>query len=213
MRVPYVRCAETNLRGLSMAAPDPMNRVTTPSRRHAVATALLLAILAVLAPRAGRADQGRAQVRLVRLLEEVSDSERAAVGKVHDLKLHLTPGNILLLRRGNASAAIMPIEVMGDGKDSLRYFYYLEHSAFLWVFPGARDKGIGTAGNGGPIHIDTFELTWRADKNGLGWIYFSENEASRNLRFSVVSGRTVDEADPMDTKYWIELGPTEASGF
>jgi len=28
-----------------------------------------------------------------------------------------------------------------------------------------------------------------------------------------VSGRTVDEADPKDTKYWIELGSPEASGF
>jgi hypothetical protein len=196
-----------------MAAPDPMNRIMTPSRRLAVAIALLLGALALVAPGTSRADEGRAQVRLVRLLEEVPDSERAGLGKVHDLKLRLEPGNILLLRRGNASAAIMPIEVKADGRDSLRYFYYLEHSAFLWVFPGARDKGIGIAGNGGPIHIDTFELTWRADKDGLGWVYFPDGATSRNLRFSVVSGRTVDEADPMDTKYWIELGPTEASGF
>src|SRR5690242_2870636 len=163
-----------------------MTPITTSSRRHAVAIALFLGVLAVVAPGTGRADEGRAQVRLVRLLEEVPDSERAALGKVHDLKLRLMPGNILLLRRGNASAAIMPIEVMADGKDSLRYFYYLEHSAFLWVFPGARDKGIGIAGNGGPIHIDAFELTWRAGKDGLGWIFFPDDETSRNLRFSVV---------------------------
>jgi len=174
----------------------------------------LLCLLALAAPiRMAHADEGRARVRLVRLLEEVPDSERAAFGKVHDLKLRLEPGNILLLRRGNASAAIMPIDVMSDGRDSLRYFFYLEHSAFLWVFPGARDKGIGTVGSGGSIHIDTFQLTWRAGKDRLGWIYFPDDETSRNLRFSVVSGRTVDEADPMSTKYWIELGPTEASGF
>jgi hypothetical protein len=191
-----------------------MNRITTPSRRLAVAIALLLGVLATAAPNGtGRADEGRARVRLVRLLEEVPDSERATLGKVHDLKLRLEPGNILLLRRGNASCAIMPIDVMSDGRDTLRYFFYLEHSAFLWVFPGARDKGIGTVGNGGSIHIDTFALAWRARKDGLGWIYFPDDETSRNVRFSVVSGRTVDEADPMDTKYWIELGPTEASGF
>src|SRR5436853_2366888 len=134
-----------------------MNQNTTPSRLLAVAIALLLGLLVVAtSPSAARADESRAQVRLVRLLAEVPDSERAALGKVHDLKLRLEPGNILLLRRGNASAAIMPIDVMSDGKDSLRYFFYLEHSAFLWVFPGARDKGVGTAGNGGSIHIDTF---------------------------------------------------------
>jgi hypothetical protein len=33
------------------------------------------------------------------------------------------------------------------------------------------------------------------------------------VRFSVVSGRTVDEADPMNTKYWIELGSAEGLGF
>ena len=176
--------------------------------------ALLLGVAAVVAPlRSARADEGRAQVRLVRLLEEVPDSERASLGKVHDLKLRLEPGNILLLRRGNASAALMPIEVTSDGNDSLRYFYYLEHSPFLWVFPGQRDKGIGTAGNGGSIHIDVFDLLWRARKDRLGWIYFPDDMANQNVRFSVVSGRTVDEADPMNTKYWIELGSAEASGF
>jgi hypothetical protein len=188
-----------------------MNPYTIPPPRLVVAIALLLGGLAI-AP-IGSADESRAQVRLVRLLEEVPDSERAALGRVHDLRLRLEPGNILLLRRGGASAALMPIEVMADGRDSLRYFYYLEHSPFLWVFPGQRDKGIGTAGNGGPIHIDTFDLTWRAGKDRLGWIYFPDDAANKNMRFSVVSGRTVDEADPMDTKYWIELGPAEASGY
>lgn len=159
------------------------------------------------------AAESRARVRLVRLLEEVPDSERAALGRVRDLRLRLEPGNILLLRRGGESAAMLPIEVMTDGKDSLRYFYYIEHSNFLWVFPGQRDKGIGTAGNGGTIHIDSFDLKWRARKDALGWIYFAEDPSNQRVRFSVVSGHTVDEADPMDTKYWIELGPAEASGF
>ena len=181
-----------------------MNRITI--------LALLLGSLAVAAPR-GAADESRAQVRLVRLLEEVPDSERQALGKVHDLRLRLEPGNILLLRRGGASAAFMPIEVVADNKDSLRYFYYLEHTPFLWIFPGQRDRGIATAANGGSIHVDTFALIWRAAKDRLGWIYFPDDPGNRNVRFSVVSGRTVDEADPMDTKYWIELGPAEASGF
>jgi hypothetical protein len=174
--------------------------------------ALLVGVAAIASPfRSSRADEVRAPVRLVRLLEEVPDSERATIGKVHDLKLRLEPGNILLLRRGNASAALMPIEVTSE--DSLRYFYYLEHTPFLWVFPGSRDRGIGTAGSGGPIHIDVFDLLWRAQKDRLGWIYFPDDMANQNVRFSVVSGRTVDEADPMNTKYWIELGPAEASGF
>ena len=93
-----------------------MSQNTTPSRLLAVAIALLLGLLVVAtSPGVGRADESRAQVRLVRLLAEVPDSERAALGKVHDLKLRLEPGNILLLRRGNASAAIMPIDVMSDG--------------------------------------------------------------------------------------------------
>jgi hypothetical protein len=153
-------------------------------------------------------------VSLVRLLEEVPDSERAAIGGVHDLKLRLLPGNILLLRRGGESAAMMPIEIVTGERDSLRYFYYLEHAPFLWLIPGSRDKGIATAGSGGTLHINTFDLTWREDASrGLGWIYFPEGPVNQNVRFSVVSGRTVDEADPMDTKYWIELGSEGASGF
>ncbi len=180
----------------------------------AIPTSILLLLFWTAAHGArGSAAESRAHVRLVRLLEEVPDSERAALGSVHDLKLRLEPGNILLLRRGGESAAMMPIEIMADGKDSLRYFYYVEHSPFLWVFPGQRDKGIGTAGNGETIHINTFALAWRVGREPLGYIYFPDNAANRNVRFSVVSGRTVDEADPMDTKYWIELGPAEASGF
>jgi hypothetical protein len=157
--------------------------------------------------------ESRAQVRLVRLLEEVTDSERAGLGNVHDLKLRLERGNILLLRKHGESAALLPIEEVSGRGDSLRYFYFVEHSPFLWVFPGSRDKGIGIVEDGGSIAINTFDLKWRADAGDLGWIYFPIDTANRNVRFSVVSGQTVDEADPMDTKYWVELGPAEASGF
>lgn len=160
----------------------------------------------------GHASESRAHVRLVRLLVDVPDSERTTLGNVHDLKLRLERGNILLLRRGGASAAMMPIEAAAGARDSLRYFYYIEHSPFLWVFPGQKDKGIGTVGDGGTISISGFSLLWRADGE-LGWIYFPESPGNRNVRFSVVSGGTVDEADPMSTKYWIELAPTEGSGF
>jgi hypothetical protein len=192
-----------------------MNRRASIWRTLAVSGSLLLVVSVGIVARGSRvqASESRARVRLVRLLEDVPDSERAALGGVHELKLRLERGNILLLRRGGESAAMLPIEVTSDGKDSLRYFYYIEHSNFLWVFPGSRDKGIATAGNGGTIHINTFDLKWRARKDELGWIYFPDDPSNQRVRFSVVSGRTVDEADPMDTKYWIELGPAEASGF
>jgi len=61
--------------------------------------------------------------------------------------------------------------------------------------------------------IDTFRLRWRPGPGEFGWIYFPDDEANRNVRFSVVSGRTVDDADPMDTKYWVELGPPGPGGF
>jgi len=179
-----------------------------------------LAILALffaisVIARQGLGDGGgesRAQVRLVRLLEEVPDSERASLGSVHDLRLRLEHGNILLLRRGGEFAAMLPIERVEGATDSLRYFYYLQHPPFLWLFPGGKDKGIATVAEGGAIPIDAFHLMWKRGGE-LGWIYFPVGVANQSVRFSVVSGRTVDEADPMDTKYWIELGPTDASGF
>jgi hypothetical protein len=130
-----------------------MKRFASIWRKLAVSGSLLLLLGAWTVGHAHRvhAAESRARVRLVQLLEEVPDSERAALGRVHDLRLRLEPGNILLLRRGGESAAMLPIEVMADGKDSLRYFYYVEHSNFLWVFPGQRDKGIGTVGNGESI--------------------------------------------------------------
>ena len=222
----------TGSENLSAAAPDaaqiPMNHRPITGRKLAAPFLLLLftAWVAVHETPA-RAAESRVQVRLVRLLEEVSDSERRTVGNVHDIKLRLEPGNILLLRKGGESAALLPIEGLSGGRDSafdgklhgaaehdsLRYFYYVEHAAFLWVFPGPRDRGIGMVGDGGSILINAFDLKWRAGAGHLGWIYFPDDQANHNVRFSVVSGQTVDEADPMDTKYWVELGPAEASGF
>ena len=187
-----------------------MIRIPSTWRERAVSVSM--AVLLVWAAALG-AEESRAHVRLVRLLEEVPSSDRAALGNVHDLRLRLERGNILLLKRGGEFAAMLPIEGVSGGKDSLRYFYYAEHAPFLWVIPGQKEKGIGTVGDGGTIHINVFELKWRAKSDELGFIYFPQGTASRSVRFSVVSGRTVDEADPMDTKYWIELGPAETSGF
>ena len=178
--------------------------------------ALLLAICLLAGQGFGDGgSESRARVRLVRLLEEVPDTERASLGSVHDLRLRLEQGNILLLRRGGEFAAMLPIErVERDegARDSLRYFYYIQHSPFLWLFPGGKDKGIATVAEGGAIPINSFRLLWKPGRD-LGWIYFPDGTGNQNVRFSVVSGRTVDEADPMDTKYWIELGPADASGF
>lgn len=176
--------------------------------------ALLVAGVALhAAPGSSRAVESRAHVRLVRLLAEVPDSERETLGDVHDLRLRVEHGNILLLRKGGDSAALLPIEVIQGGRDSLRYFYYVEHAKFLWIFPGQREKGVAVVADGAPLVFNAFELRWRSEAGALGWIYFPDNEANRSVTFSVVSGRTVDEADPMDTKYWIELGPAGSSGF
>jgi hypothetical protein len=47
----------------------------------------------------------------------------------------------------------------------------------------------------------------------FGWIYFPDDSENTGLKFSVVSGRSVDQADPRDTRYWVELGASGASGF
>jgi len=191
-----------------------MTRRSSTWRKRAIpASLLLLSVWTVAHDPRGHAAESRAQVRLVRLLEEIPDSERTALGNVHDLRLRLEHGNILLLRRGGEFAAVLPIENMAGGNDSLRYFYYIEHAPFLWIIPGAKDRGIGTVADGGTIRINSFDLMWRTRPGELGWIYFPDGSANRNVRFSVVNGQSVAEADPMDTKYWIELGPAEASGF
>jgi hypothetical protein len=181
--------------------------------------ALLLALVATAAltgdaalPSRAAADEGRAPVRLVRLLSEVPDSERATPEPLHDLRLRLKEGNILLLSRGGERAAFLPIERTGGWPDSLRYFYYIEQPRLLWVLPGARTKGVATVPDRGRVQFDSFRLYWRGNAD-LGWIYFPSSEESRSLRFSVVSGRTVDQANPMDTRYWIELGAPEGAGF
>ena len=182
------------------------------------AFAVLLSFLLLVAtiartPQPLRAAEGRAEVRLVRLLGEVPDSDRVALGRVHDLRLRLERGNVFLLRRGGEYAAILPIEPLSGAKDSLRYFYYVEHPNFLWVFPGQRGKGISVVGDGGALTVNSFRVRWRPSPGGFGWIYFPDDESTRNVSFSVVSGRTVDDADPMRTKYWIELAPPGAGGF
>ncbi len=181
--------------------------------------ALLFALVATAAlsgdaalPSRAAADEGRAPVRLVRLLSEVPDSERAAPERLHDLRLRLVVGNIVLLNRGGERAAFLPIERTGGSPDSLRCFYYVEQPRFLWVFPGARSKGIATVPDHGELRFDSFRLYWRGNAD-LGWIYFPASAETQNLRFSVVSGRTVDQANPLDTRYWIELGAPESSGF
>ncbi len=174
---------------------------------------LLLVAMIAQAPQVLRAAQGRAEVRLVRLLGEVPESDRVALGRMHDLRLKLERGNVILLRRGGEYAAILPIESLPGTRDSLRYFYYVEHPNFLWLFPGQKDKGISVVGDGGSVTVNSFHVRWRPSAGGLGWIYFPDDESTRNVSFSVVSGRTVDDADPMHTKYWIELAPTGAGGF
>ena len=158
------------------------------------------------------ADDGRATVRLVRLLSEVPDSERTVPEPMHDLRLRLLPGNIVLLRRGGVSAALMPIERLGGAGDSLRYVYYVEHPRLFWLFPGATAKGSAVIASGAALQFESFRLFWRGD-GALGWLYFPSSEETQNLKMSVVSGRTVDRANPMDTRYWIELGSPEGPGF
>lgn len=164
------------------------------------------------APRPAEADQGEVSARLIRLVAEVPDSERTRPEPMHDIKLRLLTGNIVLLRHGGTAAALMPIERTGGSPDSLRYVYYVEHPNFLWIIPGAREKGTGAVRQGGLLAFDQFRLYWRAD-HALGWLYFPVSEEEQNLKFSVVSGRLVDRVNPMDTKYWVELGAPDRPGF
>ncbi len=189
-----------------------------PALAASPASIVFLAFSAVLAasllsPLPLHAAEGRAQVRLVRLLAEVPDSDRVVLGKLHDLRLRLERGNVLILRKGGDFAALLPIERTGADRDSLRYFFYVEHPNFLWLIPGQRDKGIAAVADGGDLKFNAFRLRWRSSADGLGWVYFPDDESNRNLSFSVVSGGTVDEADPRHTKYWIELGPPGPGGF
>jgi len=187
-------------------------------RAPSVFPLLLLLLLPALLPSGvpspppARADEGEVNVRLIRLLAELPESEQTAPERLHDLKLRLLPGNIVLLRHGSTSAALMPIERTGGSPDSLRYVYYIERPNLFWVIPGSREKGTATVAQGGLVSFDQFRLYWRGD-HALGWLCFPAGEEERGLKFSVVSGRTVDQVDPMGTKYWVELGSPERPGF
>jgi hypothetical protein len=155
---------------------------------------------------------GRASVRLVRLLDEVPDSIPGRPGKVHGIRLHLLAGNVLLLRRGGDFIALLPIERREGAVDSLQYFYYLEGGPVLWLFPGTREKAVRTVADGEEIRFSASRLLWRTGPDE-GWIYFPNVPGNDGLKFSVVSGRNVDQVDPRDTKYWVELGTPGPSGF
>lgn len=159
---------------------------------------------------------GRASVQLVRFLDEVSETDRARFGAVHDVRLRLEAGFIVLVRRGGDFAAVLPIETrepaVPSAPDSLQYFWYLERGPMLWVVPRGRDKGVRTVADGGDIKFNSFTLRW--GKGGdRGWIYFPDVPENRGVRFSVVSGNSVDKVDPRSTRYWVELGADGAGGF
>jgi len=184
-----------------------------PFRRIAALAFALSALLlaATHVPDSAQAATGRASVRLVRLLDEVSDSTVGG-GRVHDVRLRLESGNVVLLRHAGDFITLLPIERREGTIDSLQYFYYVERGPFLWVLPGQRQKGVRTVGDGGEIQFNGVRLLWRKGP-GEGWIYFPLVPANEGLKFSVVSGRSVDQVDPRDTKYWVELGAPGASGF
>lgn len=185
-----------------------------PFRKNPAATFLLGALVLAFATAGApaRAAVGSASVRLVHLLDEVPDSLPGRMGKVHDIRLRLVSGNVLLIRHGGDFIALLPIERREGRVDSLQYFYYLEGGPFLWVLPGQRQKAVRTVPDGGEIRFNSARLLWRDGPNE-GWIYFPDVAGNEGLKFSVVSGRSVDQVDPRDTKYWVELGTPGASGF
>jgi hypothetical protein len=155
---------------------------------------------------------GRASVRLIRLLSEVPDSVQDRSGPLHDIRVQLLRGNVMVFRREGEFSALLPIERIEGRVDSLRYFYYVEKPTQFWIFAGERTRGILTIPEGGTLGFDTFRLVWGGGE-GFGHIYFPEIPENVGLRFSVVSGQSVDRADPKDTKYWVELGAGERAGF
>lgn len=156
---------------------------------------------------------GRASVRLIRLLSEVPDSVQGHSGRLHDIRVQLLRGNVMVFRREGEFSALLPIERIEGRVDSLRYFYYVEKPTQFWIFAGERTRGILTIPEGGTLGFDTFRLVWGGDGEGFGYVYFPEIPENVGLRFSVVSGQSVDRADPKDTKYWVELGAGERAGF
>ena len=156
---------------------------------------------------------GSADVRMVRLLSDIPDSMRARREPVHDLRVRLVHGNVLVFRKGGEFAALLPIDQIPGSPDSLRYFYYVEKPSLFWIFAGARTKGIRTVAAGDSMQFNSFRLLWGHEGEGLGWIYFPDVRENQHLRFSVVSGQSVDEVDPKYTKYWVELGAESEAGF
>jgi hypothetical protein len=156
---------------------------------------------------------GRANVRLVRLLSEVPDRVQDGSGPLHDVRVQLVGGNVMVFRRGGEFAALLPIDRVKGRADSLRYFYYVEKPTQFWIFAGERTRGILTVPEGGSLSFDSFRLMWGGGDDGFGYIYFPDTDENLGLRFSVVSGQSVDKADPKDTKYWVELGTGERAGF
>ena len=202
----------------------PMNRpsiVPAPlaaallTAASALLVALATAFLTLPAPAgAGPGSAtGSADVRLVRLLDDIPDWMHARGGPIHDLRVRLVPGNVLVFRKGGEFATLLPIERVAGSPDSLRYFFYVEKPALFWIISGARTKGIRTVADGDSMQFDSFRLLWGRDNESLGWIYFPDTHVNQHLRFSVVSGQSVDEADPKNTKYWVELGAEGESGF
>lgn len=193
--------------------------IPMPTRFFAVAALLLAAFGSASSPSAIRAATGRADVRLVRLLDEVPDSDHTTLGPVKDIRLRLEPGNLVVFKQRGVVATIFPIERAAGGTDSLRYAFFLERPNTFWIFPGANEKGIRTVLDGGTIQVNSFRVIWRSGSGpgrALGWLYFPDAPENEGLAFSVVSGRTVGRADPKDAKYWIELGApgaASASGF
>jgi hypothetical protein len=186
------------------------------ARRLAALALVLGAFAAAIAkdptPALGASATGRADVHLVSLLEEVPDSLRARIGPVHDVRLRLLKGNVLLLKHKGDFIALLPIERISGREDSLQYFYFRERAPIFWVIPGSREKGVRTVADGGEIRLEAPRLLWRSGP-GAGWIYFPEVTENAGLKFSVVSGSSVDQADPAETKYWVELGTPGTSGF
>jgi hypothetical protein len=200
--------------------------MTSLTLRHApwLSLAALLALAAtIVALQGARADEGttapagpatgKIGIRLVRLLSEVPEDVVKRSGPLHDLRVELVPGNVIVFRKGSEFAALLPIDKIQGRADSLRYFYYVERSPMFWFFGGARLKGIRAVADGGAFQFDSFRLVWGNGGGEAGWIYFPDTAENQGLRFSVVSGQSVDQADPKDTKYWVELGSEGKAGF
>ena len=210
-----VKRAPAEVVSVDPARSDVGNSQAMRVSRLFVVVLVLGALAAALAPKGQAVAEsitGRASVHLVRLLEEVPDSLPSRMGPVHDIRLRLVRGNVLVLKHQGDFIALLPIERQTDGIDSLQYFYFAESGPLLWIFPGAREKAIRTVGDGGIIQFHSSRLIWRSGP-GFGWIYFPDVAENEGLKFSVVSGGNVDQADPRDTKYWVELGTPGGSGF